>query len=72
MTIGDPGEHIEHRGYVVIAQQKSLFGAYFEVNVSSNEPALLLRLPRDARVIRGKNRAEAIEAAKRRIDEILA
>lgn len=70
-SIGDPGEHIPYRGFVIIAPHKSLFGAYFEVNVSSETLALLVQLGSDDRVVKGTDRDDAIANAKARIDSIL-
>jgi hypothetical protein len=70
-VIGDPGEHIEYRGFVIVAAQQKPTGAPFQVNLASNEPRLLGLLSPKDQVIEGSTREEAIAAAKHNVDYIL-
>jgi hypothetical protein len=70
-VIGDPGEHIEYRGFVIVGAQRKRMGGFFQVNLGSNEPTFQRLLSPDDQVIEGATRDEAITAAKHRVDYIL-
>jgi len=70
-VIGDPGEHIEYRGFVIVAARRKRIGGLFQVNLGSNEPTFQGLLSPEDQVIEGATRDEAITVAKRRVDYIL-